>query len=190
MDQSWRIPPTPGRVSFTYSDATHGANIRKAEFNSLLEGLEGLSPSWDGLQSATRGECAQMLWNLLKALEGPPPTDPTNLLATAGSHSLALQTDGSLWAWGDNRDGQVGDGSTTDRHLATRIGTDTDWRGVAAGWYHSLAIKSDGSLWAWGDNRYGQLGDGTHHRPPPSYPHRALTPTGRPLLPESGTLSL
>ncbi|MCX6063923.1 MAG: stalk domain-containing protein, partial [Caldiserica bacterium] len=74
---------------------------------------------------------------------------------------LALARDGSLWAWGDNEYGQLGDGTTANRSSPVRVGTRTDWIVVAAGWEHSLAIARDGSLWAWGWNAGGQLGDGT-----------------------------
>ncbi|MBI2319416.1 MAG: hypothetical protein HYU75_21060 [Betaproteobacteria bacterium] len=78
----------------------------------------------------------------------------------AGSfHSVALRTDGSLWAWGINSEGELGDGTATDRHAPVLIGT--GFVSVAAGFYHTVAIKSDGSLWAWGYNYYGQLGNGT-----------------------------
>jgi hypothetical protein len=77
-----------------------------------------------------------------------------------GEHSLALKSDGSLWAWGINGDGAVGDGSTAEHLAPVRIGTDTDWVTVAGGSGVSLALKSDGTLWTWGSNQYGQLGDG------------------------------
>jgi alpha-tubulin suppressor-like RCC1 family protein len=77
------------------------------------------------------------------------------------NHSLALKNDGTLWAWGYNFLGQLGDGTTTDRASPVQIGTDTNWSSVSAGYGHSFAIKSDGTLWAWGFNQFGKLGDGT-----------------------------
>jgi len=85
----------------------------------------------------------------------------TNVRTVAASHSrvAAILTDGSLWTWGYNWKGQLGDGTTTDRYTPVQIGT--DYKAVATGAYHTVALKSDGSLWAWGYNYYGQLGDGT-----------------------------
>lgn len=76
-------------------------------------------------------------------------------------YSLAIKNDRSLWAWGRNAYGQLGDGTTSDTSSPNQIGTETDYAAVTAGSYHSLALKSDGSLWAWGRNHRGQLGDGT-----------------------------
>ena len=86
-------------------------------------------------------------------------TDWTAIAAGSG-HSLALKSDGTLWAWGDNSYGQLGDGTTDNKIIPTKVGSNTDWTAIAAGSGHSLALKSDG-IWSWGDNSYGQLGDGT-----------------------------
>ncbi|MBA6153166.1 T9SS type A sorting domain-containing protein [Gelidibacter maritimus] len=76
--------------------------------------------------------------------------------------TIAIKTDGTLWAWGDNSGGQLGDGTTTTKRVPTKIGTDTDWEAIATGYQHVIAIKTDGTLWAWGVNNFGQLGDGTN----------------------------
>jgi len=83
-------------------------------------------------------------------------------VAAGGHYSLAIKNDGSLWAWGRNDDGQLGNGTQTNESSPVQIGGETAWSSVVAGGYHSLAIKNDGSLWAWGLNDDGQLGDGTN----------------------------
>lgn len=80
-------------------------------------------------------------------------------IAAGVTHAIALKSDGSLWAWGNNDHGQLGDGSTNRSLAPKRIGTGF-YSAIAAGGYHTVALKSDGSLWAWGSNAYGQLGDG------------------------------
>lgn len=81
-------------------------------------------------------------------------------LSAGMDHTVAVQSDGTLWAWGFNGSGQLGDGTTTEKQIPTQIGTDSDWKAVSASGNHTLAIKTDGSLWTWGDNLWGQLGNG------------------------------
>ncbi|MES2258775.1 MAG: Ig-like domain-containing protein [Pseudomonadota bacterium] len=83
------------------------------------------------------------------------------MVAGGEQHTLAVRSDGTLWAWGYNHDGQLGDGTTADKASPVRIGTKTDWVYVAAGKAHSFAINKAGGLFAWGNNFSGQLGDGT-----------------------------
>ncbi len=81
---------------------------------------------------------------------------------TAGyNHTIGIKSDGTLWAWGRNDYGQLGDGTNTNKNVPTQIGTDTDWYFAAGGDNHTMAIKTNGTLWAWGRNNFGQLGDGT-----------------------------
>lgn len=148
------VPPF---VSGQFSTQEHFQNASKADHAGLLKGLEGLGAGYRFTTAASRGECAQLLYNLLARGAGATWTQVT---ASALS-SLALRSDGSLWGWGRNNYGQLGDGDLTERSVPTRIGAASDWQAVAAGHEHSLALKRDGSLWAWGINEYGQLGDGT-----------------------------
>lgn len=76
--------------------------------------------------------------------------------------SFAIKTDGTLWGWGQNDKGQLGDGTNVDKNIPTQIGTDTDWAVVAAGQFHTAALKTNGNLYTWGDNTYGQLGSGNY----------------------------
>ena len=78
------------------------------------------------------------------------------------AHSMAIKVDGTLWAWGFNVLGQLGDGTTINKNIPTPIGTATNWQTVSAQRYYTMAIKTDGTLWAWGVNSNGQLGDGTN----------------------------
>jgi alpha-tubulin suppressor-like RCC1 family protein len=90
--------------------------------------------------------------------------DAANLwtsMSAGDFHTLALRSDGSLWGWGLNQNGQIGDKTVLDKLASTQVGTDKKWSVVAAGKAHSIGVKSDGTLWAWGRNFDGQLGDVT-----------------------------
>ncbi|HUJ17087.1 MAG TPA: chitobiase/beta-hexosaminidase C-terminal domain-containing protein [Nitrospirota bacterium] len=87
----------------------------------------------------------------------------TNWVSVSSQYydTMALKSNGSLWAWGANWNGQLGDGTTDDQHTPVQIGTGNTWVAVAPGVSHSLALSADGSLVTWGWNGYGQLGDGS-----------------------------
>jgi len=76
--------------------------------------------------------------------------------------TAAIKTDGTLWLWGQNFYGQLGDNTRIDKSSPVQTITGgTNWNQVACGYRHTAAIKTDGTLWLWGQNFYGQLGDNT-----------------------------
>jgi alpha-tubulin suppressor-like RCC1 family protein len=90
----------------------------------------------------------------------------TGAIAAGGDHTLALQSDGTVLAWGSNAAGQLGDGSTIDAVLPQVVPGLTGVTAIAAGTSHSLALLSNGSLKAWGANNTGQSGIGQGQQSP------------------------
>ena len=83
----------------------------------------------------------------------------------SGMNALAINTDGHLYVWGNNSDGQIGDGTTINRNAPTRVGHGSDWvvADTSGGGANdaTAAISADGYLYVWGHNSSGQLGQGT-----------------------------
>jgi alpha-tubulin suppressor-like RCC1 family protein len=103
----------------------------------------------------------------VKTRESGPLTDLSGVTAIAGGsgHGLALRSDKTVWAWGNNDHGQLGTSSTSGENAAVQVhGLDNvgflgGVKAIAAGWQYSLALKEDGTVWAWGANSRGQLGN-------------------------------
>jgi len=84
-------------------------------------------------------------------------------VAVGKRHTLALKSDGTVWAWGNNEEGQLGTnpGSREDTGIASQIKGFTGAIAISAGEYHSAALMDDGTVWIWGSNEYGQLAKST-----------------------------
>jgi alpha-tubulin suppressor-like RCC1 family protein len=80
-------------------------------------------------------------------------------VAAGGNHSLALKADGSVYTWGYNSNGQLGDNSIVSKSTPVLVSGSHAFIQVAGGLNYSLALKADGSVYAWGQNTNGQLGD-------------------------------
>jgi len=81
-------------------------------------------------------------------------------------HNTALKSDGTVWAWGWNAFGQLGDGTTNEADVPVQVGLNsvpplTSVTKLGGRTYWTCAVKSDGTVWAWGMNQGGQLGNGT-----------------------------
>ena len=97
----------------------------------------------------------------LGARGGPGHLAGVTAVAAGEGSTYALKSDGTVWAWGHNNEGQLGDGTKTDRYTPVRVQGLTNVVAIAAGEVHAIALKSDGTVWAWGNNLFGTLGDGT-----------------------------
>jgi alpha-tubulin suppressor-like RCC1 family protein len=82
-------------------------------------------------------------------------------MSGSGYGGMGIKTDGTLWTWGYNDSGQLGDGTTTNRSSPVQV-AGTTWKKVSGGLRQTVgAIKTDGTLWTWGSSTNGELGDGT-----------------------------
>ncbi|WPB73142.1 hypothetical protein KYC5002_29270 [Archangium violaceum] len=94
------------------------------------------------------------------------PTQVQNLtnvrdISAGPFHSIALKSDGTVWAWGSGYRGKLGTGTETDTNVPVQASTPVGLVSVSAGGSHSMVLRTDGTVWAWGWNGAGQLGDGT-----------------------------
>jgi len=87
--------------------------------------------------------------------------DDYAVVANGDDFSLIITTDGELFATGNNANGQLGLGDTTDRDEYIQVGAATNWVHIACGSVNSVAVDGDGKLWSAGDNTFGQIGDNT-----------------------------
>jgi alpha-tubulin suppressor-like RCC1 family protein len=78
--------------------------------------------------------------------------------AFVSNFGVAIKTDGTLWSWGRNNQGNLGQNNTANLSSPVQIGSDTNWSQVSCGDYAVLAVKTNGTLWSWGSNNDGKLG--------------------------------
>ena len=149
---SMATPHVAGAAALLLS---YDPNMTTQEIKSaILDNVDAL-PALEGLVS-TGGRL-----NVYKAITAMDPQDSVVQVSAGNAHTLALKSDGSVWAWGDNTYGQLGDGTYINSITPVEICGLTGIVAISAGFDYSMALKRDGSVWAWGYNNDGQLGDGT-----------------------------
>lgn len=142
----------------SWAVVTAGANsILAIKVDGTLWGwgtvVSGESTYWGDGTTAPRSSPVQIgtaTWTTINKA-------PFDQATTAG-----IRTDGTLWTWGFNADGRLGDNTTANKSSMVQIGSDTNWVKVSTGTGHNAAIKTDSTLWTWGFGFGGQLGDGTN----------------------------
>jgi alpha-tubulin suppressor-like RCC1 family protein len=80
----------------------------------------------------------------------------------SSTNSIGLRANGTVWTWGRNNNGQLGDNTAINRSSPVSVvGGISNWVQISAGYYHTAAIRANGTLWTWGNNSSGELGDNT-----------------------------
>ncbi|MBI4970897.1 MAG: DUF2341 domain-containing protein [Candidatus Omnitrophica bacterium] len=139
--------------NLTFGDGSDVGTTSKAGTNQITMTGQLKISATHTLQAGTSH------WNL--AWAGNSYFTGVTQIAAGDYHTVALKTDGTVWAWGLNSYGQLGDGTTTNSSIPVQSQITGIVTRIAAGNSHTVALKTDGTVWAWGYNVYGQLGDGT-----------------------------
>ena len=138
--------------------------------NSLALRSDGTVWAWGDNDNGEMGIGTTVSSNVPEQVLGPGSVGTlTGVVSIASGFdtAYALKADGTVWAWGENTSGQVGDGTTTGRTTPVQVvgpggsGFLTGVTALAGGYFHALALKSDGTVWTWGSNSQGELGNGT-----------------------------
>lgn len=150
-------PPTPSGVRLN--------QVSAGNVHSLAVGSDGNAYAWGSNSDGQLGDGSGH--NQPTPVRVPKPTTAPGITYTQVSagrtHSLALGSDGNIYAWGSNANGRLGDGSGRDQPKPVKVATPAGltFRQISAGGDHSLALGSDHQMYAWGSNADGQLGTDT-----------------------------
>jgi alpha-tubulin suppressor-like RCC1 family protein len=142
------------------------ASFSAGSYHAAAVKTDGTAWAWGYNTSGQVGDGTTTQRNQpVQALDAAGPLTGIVSVAAGGTHTAGLKNDGTVWTWGGNSDGQLGDGTTTKRTKAVQVltagGPLTGIVGITAGSYHTVAVKNDGTVWAWGRNTTGQLGNGS-----------------------------
>jgi alpha-tubulin suppressor-like RCC1 family protein len=121
------------------------------------------------LGDGTAGDADELRLDPVQVVQGSGPLTDVQAISAGYAHTCALKSDGTVWCWGADGDGALGDGTTGDANqlrlepvqVVQGNGKLTDVKAITTGEAHTCALKADGTVWCWGDYFYGQLGDGT-----------------------------
>lgn len=128
-----------------------------ASYHSLALKIDGTLWAWGFNFNGELGDGTNISKNTpFQVITGN--NDTWKAISAGGTHTLAIKTNGTLWTWGGNDLGQLGNGNNSDVFFPAQIGNDTDWTAISSGDRHTMALKANGTLWVCGYDSNGPLG--------------------------------
>ncbi|MCX6381129.1 MAG: hypothetical protein NT023_16935 [Armatimonadetes bacterium] len=155
-DGTYTARPRAGRVT----DLVDVVQVSAGFGNTFVVRLDGTVWSCGGGLAGQLGFESKNTHGEYAPVQVPGLTG-VKMIATGNQHTLALKWDGTVWAFGRNVEGELGDGTKVSRYTPKQVAGLSGIVRVSAGGQHCAAVKLDGTVWAWGYNNKGQLGDGT-----------------------------
>lgn len=134
-------------------------NISAGESHSLALRRDGTVWSWGSNRSGNLGNGSEVEFSA-SPVQVSGLSDIIAISEGKENFSYALKRDGTVWSWGDNVAGKLGDGTTSNRNTPVQVIGITDAVEISAGFSHALVLKRDGTIWGCGDNNFNQLGRG------------------------------
>lgn len=156
-------PVAVSMPSVAFAAVSAGGSISAGGYHSAALDRDGNAWAWGSNFRGQLGIGSTVGSELTPVLVVMPSGTVFTSIAAHGEHTLAIDTSGNAWGWGDNFWGQVGDGGDEPRAVPTNVSMPVGvvFEAISAGYEHSLALDADGNAWAWGRNQDGRLGDGS-----------------------------
>ena len=167
-DTTWRSSPV--------QTSTGGSNwIQVANVNTFAgAGIKSDGTLWIWGTNTDGGLGINVDPSVVSSSTSPVQIPGTNWkqvaqMGSSGNHAAAIKTDGTLWLWGNNTAGRLGDNTVVHRSSPVQtVSGGTNWKQVSCGGIFTGAIKTDGTLWMWGTNTFGYLGNGAASKSSPT----------------------
>ncbi|WP_025680177.1 OmpL47-type beta-barrel domain-containing protein [Paenibacillus massiliensis] len=154
LNETGKLLLDSGEVAATNSEATNRWKV-----NQTLPVAEKLQ-----VKVRVKDGNTWSAWSDVRWLEVGHSTRSNSLIRAGESHTVYIKGDGSVWSWGNNSNGQLGNGSITGQNIGGQVAGITDAVDAVAGKGTTLILKSDGSVWGFGDSSSGQLGGSTAYQ--------------------------
>jgi alpha-tubulin suppressor-like RCC1 family protein len=155
------------KISFQNSTTTIGLynkTISAGSYHTCAILADGTVKCWGHNDYGQLGDGTTSQRNTPASVSGITSSNPAAVISAGGNHSCAILTDGTVRCWGSNAEGQIGDGTTSQRNTPASVSGITSSNPaveISAGDGYTCALLSDGTIKCWGEGRDGQLGDGS-----------------------------